>query len=103
MLDSVLEQYNAPMIMKVDVEGHEEQVFLGAGNLFTKKLLKLVMFERLGRTNLDNILSFMDKHDYQVFRVMSDGNISVNRADIEEPLINLFACPKENFSKLLVK
>jgi len=99
-LDSVLNDRFESVVLKVDVEGHEENVFAGAEKLFSKKIVKLLMFERLGRTNLENVLEFMLKHDYTVFRILDDGSISTNSELVAEPLINLFTCPSEVFPTL---
>jgi len=98
--DSVLNDRFESVVLKVDVEGHEENVFFGAEKLFSNKIVKLLMFERLGRTNLENVLGFMIKHDYTVFRILDDGSISTDSELVAEPLINLFVCPSEVFPTL---
>ena len=100
-LDSLLPKNFIDCILKVDVEGYEEKVFLGSKKLFNKKKVKLVMFERLGRTNLTNIKTFFSSYDYKLFCINKDGQISTNDKDIDIPLINLFACPSEVFPSLL--
>ena len=79
--------------MKIDVEGFEDRVFFGGNELFTKQYVKLVMFERLGRTNLQNIQRFLEERDYVVFRVNPDLSITADKSAVFEPLINLFAAP----------
>ena len=71
-LDNVLGFRFDRIVMKIDIEGGEESAFLGASCLFHEKRIRLVMFERLGRTNLDSIKDFMTKHDYQIFTVLTD-------------------------------
>lgn len=100
-LDNVLPKNFNDCLLKVDVEGYEEKVFLGSKKLFNKKKVKLVMFERLGRTNLTNIKTFFSSYDYKLFCINNDGQISANDKDIDIPLINLFACPSEVFPSLV--
>lgn len=99
-LDNVLGSVLGDVILKVDVEGVEERVFLGAEELFRSQRIKLVLFERLGRTNLDNIINFMTGHGYVVFRVTADGIPTQDSDAIREPLINLFACPRPLYAGL---
>ena len=100
-LDDLLPKNFIDCILKVDVEGYEEKVFLGSKKLFNKKKVKLVMFERLERTNLTNIKTFLSSYDYKLFCINNDGQISTNDKDIDMPLINLFASPSEVFPSLL--
>ena len=100
-LDNILPKNFNDCILKVDVEGYEEKVFLGSKNLFDKKKVKLVMFERLGRTKLANIKTFFSSYDYKLFCINNHGKISTNDRDIDTPLINLFACPSEVFPSLV--
>lgn len=90
----MLQNYQEDFIVKVDVEGHEEQVFRGAAGLFQAARIKLLMFERLGRTNIDNILTFFAAMDYAIFFVRDDGVVTFDAAALRTPLINLFACPR---------
>jgi FkbM family methyltransferase len=93
-LDRILWERQEDFIVKVDVEGHEQQVFDGAQQLFGTGRIKLVMFERLGRTNLDNILTFFDGMNYVVFFILDDGTVTFDAGALRAPLINLFACPR---------
>ncbi len=97
-LDNKIPKDVDSMVLKIDVEGFEEMVFKGADTLFSQKKVKLVMFERLGRTNLNNIKMFFEKHCYVIFSVDNDGRISTNEQMISKPLINLFAMPEEIFT-----
>jgi FkbM family methyltransferase len=99
-LDNILTDRFARIVMKIDIEGGEEKAFVGATRLFQEKRVKLVMFERLGRTNLAAIKQFMSSHGYQIFRIMSDGKLSTTDKDVGAPLINLFACPSEVVEQL---
>lgn len=100
-LDNILPRDLNDCILKVDVEGYEEKVFLGSKKIFDKKKVKLVMFERLGRTNLANIKTFFSSYDYKLFCINNDGKISTDDRNIDKPLINLFACPSEVFPSLV--
>jgi FkbM family methyltransferase len=99
-LDSILREHQEDFIIKVDVEGHEQEVFDGAQQLFGTGRIKLVMFERLGRTNLDNILTFFHAVNYVVFFVLEDGTVTFDAGTLRAPLINLFACPRSVLPRL---
>ena len=43
-LDHLLDYRYSSLVMKIDVEGFEEKVFAGAERLFSRKIVKLVMF-----------------------------------------------------------
>lgn len=88
------------LVMKIDVEGFEEQVFAGADKLFSSQRVKLLMFERLGRTNLENVRGFLEERGYTVFRVQSALATTTDERAIAEPCINLFACPAELYPQL---
>jgi len=94
-LDNVLGEAGEPLVMKIDVEGFEEQVFAGADRLFASQRVKLLMFERLGRTSLENVRGFLEQRGYTVFRVSEGLHTTTDEAAISEPCINLFACPAE--------
>lgn len=74
-LDSFCKKRNIKKIdvMKVDVEGFEHEVFLGAKNLLKNKKIKMIIFEisKIPLQSLDKdpnqILSILDKYNYQVF------------------------------------
>lgn len=87
-------------VVKIDVEGFEEKVFLGARQLLERQRIRLVMFERLGRTNIDRIKAYLQGLDYEIFYVREDGSISRSEADIRRPLVNLFAAPSKVFEEL---
>ncbi len=99
-LDQLLREYKEDFIVKVDVEGHEEQVFRGAQLLFRAARIKLLMFERLGRTNIDNVLTFFAALNYAIFFVLEDGAITFDAEALRTPLINLFACPRSVLSRI---
>jgi FkbM family methyltransferase len=99
-LDWILRARREDFVVKVDVEGHEQQVFEGAQQLLGTGRIKLLMFERLGRTNLDNILTFFDAVNYLVFFVLEDGTVTFDAEALRTPLINLFACPQSAVPRL---
>ena len=99
-LDNILGERFAELVVKIDVEGFEEKVFLGADALFSNHLVKLVMFERLGRTNLERVRAFLEYRGYVVFRVTHKMSIATDERAISEPCINLFACPTDVFDTL---
>jgi FkbM family methyltransferase len=99
-LDRILLERQEDFIVKVDVEGHERQVFDGALQLLGAERIKLLMFERLGRTNLDDILTFFETVNYVVFYILEDGSVTLDAKALRTPLINLFACPRSVLPRL---
>lgn len=93
-LDRLLWERQEDFVLKVDVEGHEEQVFRGAEGLLRTGRVKLLMFERLERTNIDNVAAFFNGVDYVMFSVKEDGTVTYDARTLRMPLINLFACPR---------
>ena len=65
--------------------------------MFSKQLVKLLMFERLGRTNLVNVKKFLEGRGYVIFRVNNDLSVTTGESAISVPCINLFACPENVF------
>lgn len=102
-LDNLIREEVGDIVLKVDVEGFEEKVFNGARRIFSRQQAKLVMFERLGRTNLQNLKEFFKLHNYVVFVVEKNGSINTNEDAISVPLINLFAAPADIFLALGTK
>ena len=100
MLDHVFDFRPSPMVMKIDVEGYEEKVFRGGDKLFKQQPVRLLMFERLGRTNIVNVRKFLEDRGYVVFRVNKDLSVTTDSHAISEPCINLFACPENIFLEL---
>ena len=99
-LDAILCEEHS-IILKVDVEGLEEQVFRGAERLFRDKHLRLVLFERLGRTNLSRIETFLSQFGYVVF-ALENGRVTLEKTIVQQPCQNLFACPSAVFGQLKV-
>lgn len=99
-LDHVLSAEGEALVMKIDVEGFEEKVFAGADRLFAAQRVKLLMFERLGRTSLENVRNFLEQHGYTIFRVTEGLHTTTDKAVIAEPCINLFACPSDLYPQL---
>ncbi|MDX2345281.1 MAG: FkbM family methyltransferase [Legionella sp.] len=100
MLDNLITKNIGDIVLKIDVEGFEEKVFLGARKLFERQQVRLVMFERLGRTNLDNISDFLATYNYVIFLVNKAGKIIVDKEKLRVPCINLFAVPEAEFEAI---
>ena len=65
-------------LLKVDVEGHELDVFEGASNMFAKKKIDMVTFEFGGcnidtRTYLQDFWYFFMKQEMDLFRITPSG------------------------------
>jgi FkbM family methyltransferase len=79
--------------IKIDVEGHENQVLAGMMNCLRQSRPRLVMFEYLQRTNLRETLRLFATAGYAVLQLTAKG------AEIAgpetPPLQDLFACPNE--------
>ena len=99
-LDRIFADWDVEIILKVDVEGFEEQVFLGAECLFNTHRVRLLMFERLGRSNLERLRLFLESRGYRIFRMSRTGKPLTDEASIAEPLINLMACPENLFHRI---
>ena len=92
-LDNILGDETRGVVLKLDIEGFEEQAFDGARRLLRDGVIRLAMFERLGRTNLGAIRRLLSSFDYVIFRVREDGSLTRDEREIFEPLVNLFTCP----------
>ena len=100
-LDNRLANVDGGLLVKIDVEGFEERVFLGARQLLREKRVRLVMFERLGRTNIDSVRRFLESYAYKVFYVNRDGSITFDDEAILTPMVNLFAAHVDDMRFLL--
>ena len=94
-LDAEIHLEDGPIVLKVDVEGLEERVFQGAVRLFADRQVRLLIFERLERTNLERVEALLYGFGYRLFVLTADGRVSYERALIEKPEINLFAVPPD--------
>jgi len=95
--DEFVHQHGDPhfpvSLVKIDVEGHENSVLRGMQKFLAEKRPRLIMFEYLQRTNLEETLRFFGTIGYQVFELGTSGPVAAsNRV---EPLQDLFACPLE--------
>ena len=65
--------------LKVDVEGHESEVFQGAQQLLTDRRVDLIQFEwnGLGRDRLVSAPSILQDNGYRLYRVGASGLLSV--------------------------
>ncbi len=79
--------------VKIDVEGHENQVLAGMMKCLSHSRPRLVMFEYLQRTNLRETLRLFATAGYTVLQLTSRG-VEIAGADVP-PLQDLFACPDE--------
>lgn len=85
-------------LIKIDVEGHENAVIRGMKRLLQAKRVRLVMFEYLQRTNLQEAIANFEAAGYKVFELTPNGPAELQ--GFVRPLQNLFACPKEIFPML---
>jgi FkbM family methyltransferase len=93
--DQFLQEHRPPAIstVKIDVEGHENSVLRGMKNFLRNQRPKLVMFEYLARTDIQQTLDTFQEVGYSVFELTAAGpRHATNRV---KPLQDLFACPTE--------
>lgn len=95
--DEFLQDYHSdfPPIgaVKIDVEGHENSVLRGMKEFLRNRRPKLVMFEYLQRTNIQQALDTFSDVEYSVFELTPAGPRRITVS--VEPLQDLFACPDE--------
>ena len=99
-LDEFLAQRALPYpicAVKIDVEGHENQVLAGMQGCLRNARPRLVMFEYLQRTNLREALRLFATAEYTVMQLTSKGP-EIAGPDVR-PLQDLFACPNELLKK----
>lgn len=98
---TTLDQYlasHAPLsfpvtLVKIDVEGHENAVLRGMKKFLTEQRPRLIMFEYLQRTNLEETLRVFSSVGFCVFEMTESGaRLATSRV---APLQDLFACPCE--------
>jgi hypothetical protein len=80
--------------VKIDVEGHENSVLRGMRQFLLAQRPKLVMFEYLQRTNLEETFQIFDSVGYRVMLLAETGKPMWAEGPVA-PLQDLFACPKE--------
>ena len=72
--------------LKVDVEGHELEVFKGAAGMLARRAIRQIQFE-YGGCNIDagvllkDLLSFFGDYDYSFYKILPDRLLSVPRYD----------------------
>jgi FkbM family methyltransferase len=95
-LDEFIAQHPPPYpisAVKIDVEGHENQVLAGMTECLRHSRPRLVMFEYLQRTNLRETFRLFETVGYTVLQLKPNG---AELATVEvPPLQDLFACPNE--------
>ncbi len=97
-LDSFRDRWKGRRIglLKIDVEGFEDQVFAGAKNTLKEDRPELLMFESLDGAPDEAIVSVLTAADYQIFQLDDSGCPDPERQDSQ----NLFAVPAELSSSL---
>jgi FkbM family methyltransferase len=96
-------------LLKVDVEGYEEDVFNGAARLLSSGMLACVYYEvcpELGRILSRDVLAptrLLERHGYRVFHIGAHGALAdLNEAAVRAAkLINLVAATPEFCKSLL--
>jgi FkbM family methyltransferase len=100
-LDDFLAQHPLPFpisAVKIDVEGHENQVLAGMTRCL-RDSRPLVMFEYLQRTDLRETLRLFAAADYTVLQLTSKG-AEIAGPEVQ-PLQDLFACPNERLREFI--
>jgi FkbM family methyltransferase len=72
--------------LKIDVEGHELKVLMGAGNLLKEERVKIIQFEYNrtfidARTYLADIFVFFDNFNYSLFKIFPKNLKYIKRYD----------------------
>ena len=70
--------------LKIDTEGSELGVLLGAHNLLTNKQIEIIQFEYGGTypdagITLKEVYNLLEKNGYRVFRIIPNGLIQISR------------------------
>lgn len=81
MLDNIISSGVIVHVMKIDVEGHELQVFNGATILFAEKRIKHIIFEDL-QNYPSEVSGFLSGYGYKIYRIAK----KLNRLKLEDPL-----------------
>jgi FkbM family methyltransferase len=80
--------------VKIDVEGHENSVLRGMSGFLETQRPRLVMFEYLQRTNLEETLEIFSRAGYRIIELNAGGAPRWATLKVS-PLQDLFACPEE--------
>ena len=83
-------------LLKIDVEGFEREVFLGAKRFLQQAKPRLVMFESLARRLDEEVGPVLREAGYIAFKLGGQGQAIAEPLDAQ----NLFATPKELFSAI---
>jgi len=103
-LDKFLAQHPLPYpisAVKIDVEGHENQVLAGMMDCLRHSRPRVVMFEYLQRTNLRETMRLFEMAGYTVLQLTSKG-AEIASPEVT-PLQDLFACPNELLQEFTVE
>lgn len=84
-------------LLKVDVEGFEREVFLGAMQFLAEARPNLIMFESLEGKLDDVVGKILSNADYIAFKLGENGRCVLQPLDAQ----NLFAAPNELFPEIL--
>lgn len=84
-LDTFCDEHEINLIdfLKIDTEGAEKEVLLGAQRLLKEKAITLIQFEYGGtyidaHITLQQIYEILTSNDYSLFRIIPDGLIQIN-------------------------
>ena len=83
-------------LLKIDVEGYEDEVFAGARRLLRENRPQLIMFESLQEALDETIGGILAETGYEIFQLDNVGRPDFNCATAQ----NLFAAPIEDAAKL---
>ena len=85
-LDHFTSEHKIPRInfLKIDTEGNERNVLLGAKKLLEKKAVDIIQFEYGGtyldsKTTLHQVYNYLQRHGYTIYRIASFGLIEIPR------------------------
>jgi FkbM family methyltransferase len=99
-LDSYFQQSQAlaaPVtLMKVDVEGHEKQVFIGA-EMTISKMRPWIAVELLPRSDFEWFNAFLDRHHYRDLRLRGNGAVAASRVEFDAEAWNHLLVPVERY------
>lgn len=95
--DLKIEGHN--LVLKVDTEGHEAQVFLGAQELLSKQAFKVIFFEEFRDIDKAESFSLLKKYEYEIRKIKRSflGPKIVDVKELQETKswepVNYIACP----------
>lgn len=95
-LDSFLDKQSnlGVSLIKIDVEGHENDVIKGMNKTLLKYRPPIIMFEYLQRTNYTETRTLFDNAGYRIYQMGQTDDVIPVRGQ-PRPLQNLFALPED--------